>query len=100
MRLRAHWQVDPIALVNHRNKDLALQTMQALIELQTELASLPELPEIEWTRLRAIEFQEMLRNRIALTDRIVKLECQHCPDFDKHVRVHFHNYDDCWEKAC
>jgi hypothetical protein len=53
--------------------------------LHEELSSLPDLPEVEWTRLRALEFQDLLRQRGVLRDRLVKMGCQLCPDFEEHV---------------
>lgn len=53
--------------------------------MHEELTSLPELPEVEWTRLRALEFQEVLRQRTSYLDRIAKLGCQLCENFEDHV---------------
>lgn len=53
--------------------------------LHEELSSMPDLPEVEWTRLRALEFQDLLRQRGVLRDRLVKMGCQLCPDFEEHV---------------
>ena len=60
--------------------------MNELATMQEEITSLPELPEVEWTRLRALEFQEALRQRTSYTDRLVKLGCQLCDNFEDHVR--------------
>ena len=59
--------------------------MTDLAAMHEELTSLPELPEVEWTRLRALEFQEVLRQRTSYLDRIVKLGCQLCEHFEDHV---------------
>jgi len=59
--------------------------MNELAIMQEEITSLPELPEVEWTRLRALEFQEALRQRTSYTDRLVKLGCQLCDNFEDHV---------------
>jgi hypothetical protein len=53
--------------------------------MHEELTSLPELPEVEWTRLRALEFQEVLRQRTSYLERIAKLGCQLCENFEDHV---------------
>ena len=59
--------------------------MTDLAAMHEELTSLPELPEVEWTRLRALEFQEVLRQRTTYLDRIAKLGCQLCENFEDHV---------------
>lgn len=59
--------------------------MNELALLYEDITSGPELPEVEWTRLRAIEFQDLLRQRIGLYDRLIKLNCVSCPDFEDHV---------------
>jgi antiviral helicase SKI2 len=61
--------------------------MNELAIMQEEITSLPELPEVEWTRLRALEFQEALRQRTSYTDRLAKLGCQLCDNFEDHVSV-------------
>lgn len=59
--------------------------MNDLAVMHEELTSLPELPEVEWTRLRSLEFQETLRQRTSYLDRLVKLGCQLCENFEDHV---------------
>jgi antiviral helicase SKI2 len=59
--------------------------MTDLAGMHEELTSLPELPEVEWTRLRALEFQEVLRQRTSYLERIAKLGCQLCENLEDHV---------------
>jgi antiviral helicase SKI2 len=61
--------------------------MQDLALLHEDITGLPELPEAEWGRFKTLEFQELLRQRAVLSDRLVKLGCQLCEDFDEHVSV-------------
>ena len=75
--------------MDKRSEELAEKTMHSLAIIHEELASLPELPEIEWTRIRALEFQSLLKQRYSLSDRLAKLNCQQCPDFDDHVSEEF-----------
>jgi hypothetical protein len=78
-------QIDSTAIVDKKSKDISEKTTMDLATMQEELTSLPELPEVEWTRLRALEFQEVLRQRTSYLDRIVKLGCQLCENFEDHV---------------
>jgi antiviral helicase SKI2 len=61
--------------------------MNDLAVLHEEVSSMSELPEVEWTRMRELEFQDLLRQRIGLVDRLSKMGCQLCPDFEEHVSV-------------
>ena len=62
------------------------KSMHDLAVLHEDLASLPELPEVEWTRMRALEFQDLLKQRMISSDRVAKLSCQLCDDFEQHVQ--------------
>lgn len=44
------------------------------------------VPEVEWSRMRQLEFQETLRNRNALAQTLYGNPCLQCPDFESHVR--------------
>lgn len=79
-------KVDVTSILDKRSKEACQTTVEVLKTLYQELAESPELPEVEWTRLRDLEFQEMLRHRIGLTDRLSRLGCQRCPNFEESVR--------------
>ena len=68
-----------------KSKDAMEKTMHDLAVLHEDLASLPELPEAAWSRMRALDFQDLLKQRFSLSDRVAKLTCQQCDDFDEHV---------------
>ena len=78
-------QVEVDAIVDRhlisRMRD-AIAQLGALIE---EWSSAPEIPEIDWSRMRALEFQEILRERTRLVERSRDSVCLHCPDFGRHV---------------
>jgi len=59
--------------------------MDQLAILHEELATLPQLPEVDWGRFKTIDFQEDIRNRAVLADRLAKMGCVRCPDFEEHV---------------
>jgi antiviral helicase SKI2 len=89
MKDRIDHQIDSTAIVDKKSKDVSEKTMTDLAAMHEELTSLPELPEVEWTRLRALEFQEVLRQRTSYLERIAKLGCQLCENFEDHVRPYF-----------
>jgi hypothetical protein len=78
-------QADSTGIIDKQSPETCDKTTQDLAVLHEELSSLPDLPEVEWTRLRALEFQDLLRQRGVLRDRLVKMGCQLCPDFEDHV---------------
>ena len=46
------------------------------------------IPEVDWsTRIRSLDFQEMVRSRAALLKRISTYKCVDCPDFEHHVSI-------------
>lgn len=78
-------QADSTGIIDKQSPEACDKTTQDLAVLHEELSSLPDLPEVEWTRLRALEFQDLLRQRGVLRDRLVKMGCQLCPEFEEHV---------------
>jgi antiviral helicase SKI2 len=45
-----------------------------------------EIPEVDWGRMRQLEFQEALRSREAIGKRLVGKGCVLCEQFEEHVR--------------
>ncbi len=78
-------QADSTRIIDKKSKEASEKTMQDLAVLHQDLATLAELSEVEWTRMRALEFQDLLRQRLSFSDRLAKLGCQRCEDFDGHV---------------
>ncbi|KAJ2987960.1 hypothetical protein NUW54_g9269 [Trametes sanguinea] len=42
------------------------------------------IPEVDWNRLRALDFQELLRTRNELVPRLNTFACISCPEFEEH----------------
>lgn len=80
-------KADTVAILDKRSKEVSLKTMNELVRLQEQFASGDVLDEFDWSRLSKLEFQELLRQRIALSDRISKLGCTLCKDFEDHVSL-------------
>jgi len=58
-----------------------------IIKLQTvvqEWSTAATIPEVDWGRLRALEFQELLRSRGSVEEKLRK-RYQLCPSFSEHV---------------
>lgn len=64
------------------------QTKEMLQEVLNEWLVSDAIPEVDWkSRMKALEFQEMLRERDALIARLPSYTCKQCPDFEEHVRT-------------
>jgi antiviral helicase SKI2 len=77
-------QLDIVSILDKRSKEVAAETSKRLAVIYDELVE-SGLQEFDWARLTNLEFQELLRQRFALTDRVSLLGCQLCKEFDDHV---------------
>lgn len=78
-------QVDSTGIIDKKSEEARDKAMHSLEVIYEEITSLPDLPEVDWTRIRTFEFQDLLRQRTSLMERIDKFHCPSCPDFDDHV---------------
>ncbi|KAH7107002.1 antiviral helicase [Auriculariales sp. MPI-PUGE-AT-0066] len=62
---------------------------QQLRDVLTEWLTTEELPEIDWSKLRALDFQDALQARNTATQSLKKMSCQLCSDFESHYQA-FH----------
>lgn len=59
----------------------------AAAKLLERLAVDPLECEADWTKIRSLEFVEMLQERASLLQKRMKIStCQECDEFDEHVR--------------
>ena len=61
------------------------EAIKSLAEIVEEWVSAGSVPEVEWVRMRSLEFQETLRARNELMKRLGKYKCTLCGDFEHHV---------------
>ncbi|TFK41940.1 ATP-dependent RNA helicase [Crucibulum laeve] len=59
----------------------------ALQALVTEWSSQGSIPEVDWSRMRSLEFQDVLRSRNAMEKRLENKGCLLCPDFNEHYSI-------------
>ncbi|KAJ7687413.1 translation repressor [Mycena rosella] len=64
----------------------ALALLQSLVD---EWSAGSAIPEVDWARMRALDFQDTLRSRNALVKRLESRACLLCSDFDDHYSI-FH----------
>lgn len=78
-------QVDASAIVDDHKKAPILGATSALETVVTEWATAGTLLEIDWNRMRTLEFQETLRLRNQVRERLKKFECTLCDNFNDHA---------------
>lgn len=80
-------KVNVVDVLDKRNEEAINECVGGMIEMYTQLSAEEKLPEVDWSRIRSIDFQESLRHRNNLSTRIPKLECTLCGDFEEHVSL-------------
>jgi antiviral helicase SKI2 len=59
----------------------------ALLPHVNQWMDVGEITEVDWSRVRVLEFQDLLRSRNSLAKHLGDKECLKCPEIAKHVRV-------------
>lgn len=78
-------QVDASAIVDSHKKAPILETTSTLETVVMEWATAGTLLEIDWSRMRTLEFQDTLRARNDILKSLQTFECTLCEDFDEHA---------------
>ncbi|KDR85602.1 hypothetical protein GALMADRAFT_234567 [Galerina marginata CBS 339.88] len=63
------------------------EAIAALRIIVQEWSAAGMVPEVEWSRMRALEFQEILRSRDHLIEKLRDKRCVLCPSFANHYRL-------------
>lgn len=61
--------------------------ISSLSEIATEWTANKFVPEVDWARIRTLDFQELLQARTTLFKRLEGRECALCADFLDHVSM-------------
>jgi antiviral helicase SKI2 len=77
--------VDVNAVLDKNKPEAIEATLSALQGMYESLKIGESIPEVEWTRMRQLDFQEALKARNSLADRLKSMSCQLCADFAEHV---------------
>jgi hypothetical protein len=70
-------------LTQHKHSELEMVT-DKMLEISKELLNDPSM-ELDWSRLRDLEFQEHYREKASLMKIIPQFVCSKCPDLLVHV---------------
>ncbi|KAF9556418.1 antiviral helicase [Agrocybe pediades] len=62
----------------------AVTSLSVIVEEWSEVGS---IPEVDWSRMRSLEFQEILRSRDSLAKNLEGSQCVQCPEFENHYRI-------------
>ncbi|KAI0673626.1 antiviral helicase [Trametes maxima] len=71
-------------IVDAHRKSHMNAAIGALKDVLNGWLKLDSIPEVDWSRLRALEFQELLRARNELVPRMNSFACTACPNFEQH----------------
>ncbi|KII94033.1 hypothetical protein PLICRDRAFT_171718 [Plicaturopsis crispa FD-325 SS-3] len=63
------------------------EAIGSLNDLTKEWATSETIPEVDWSKMRSLDFQEILRTRNALAKRLEGHACTLCGDFDHHYSL-------------
>lgn len=86
-RLTSCLQVEVDAIVERHLIAPMREAVKSLASIVEEFISAGTIPEIDWARIRSLEFQEALRSRGELVRRLDKYACTLCSDFEHHVNL-------------
>lgn len=77
--------MDVNAVLDKCNPEAIESTLSSIKEMYDSLKQSETLPEVEWTRMRQLDFQEALKARNNLAERLKSMSCRLCADFSEHV---------------
>jgi antiviral helicase SKI2 len=78
-------KIDVSSIVNRHLISSMNEALNSLSPLISESISLGSIPEVEWSKMRSLDFQETLRSRDALVQGLSRVACTMCAEFDNHV---------------
>lgn len=70
---------------------IAGKSSEARVKMAEDLRPLAEVmaksgaEEMDWGRMRDLEFQDLVRQRDTMYERVTKMACALCESFDEHV---------------
>ncbi|KAF8510888.1 antiviral helicase [Hysterangium stoloniferum] len=80
-------KVDPNAIVEQHKIAPMREAISQLNGLVHEWVHEGHIAEADWGRMRQLEFQEALRRRDALVQKLPNSPCLQCPDFESHYHI-------------
>lgn len=65
--------------------DQAVEIQNRLLDIAEEIKANGDYGELDWTKIRDLEFQEKSREKSHLMKSLRRFDCEHCPDLVDHV---------------
>ncbi|KAK0208953.1 antiviral helicase [Desarmillaria ectypa] len=82
-------KVDVNTIVDRHIISAMREGVVALASMVSEWSSSGNIPEVEWSKMRSLDFQEVLRSRSAYVQRIQNRSCLLCEKFEDHYsKIH------------
>lgn len=78
-------QVDTDTLFYGRRMSQLESTVRLLSAILGHWLADQKIPEVDWNKVRSLEFQENLRARDELSKKLPEFTCTQCLDFEEHV---------------
>ena len=79
-------QVDVDNIVERHLITPMREAVKSLNVMVQEWHTAGAVPEVDWSRIRSLDFQEVLKSRNESAGRLQNYACTLCSDFDHHVR--------------
>ena len=67
-----------------RHMDDAIKLLSAVLN---DWMVMDSITEVDWSRIKLLDFQELLRSRNELVKDMQHYSCTVCEDFDEHVSI-------------
>ncbi|KAG2156698.1 ATP-dependent RNA helicase, partial [Suillus bovinus] len=80
-------KVDATGIVDHHRKSLMLEIINSLQFFVHKWRATGTIPEVNWDRIRTLDFQEALRSRNDLAKRRQDFSCTLCGEFLDHYLI-------------
>ncbi|SJL06398.1 related to SKI2-antiviral protein and putative helicase [Armillaria ostoyae] len=82
-------KVDVTTIVDRHLISAMREGVAALASMVRDWSSSGNIPEVEWSKIRSLNFQEVLRSRSAYVQRIQNRSCLLCEKFEEHYsKIH------------
>lgn len=82
-------QVDVDSIVERHLITPMREAVKSLDVMVQEWHAAGAVAEVDWSRMRSLDFQEVLKTRNEIAGRLQKYACTLCSEFEHHVRFVF-----------
>ncbi|KAJ7292904.1 ATP-dependent RNA helicase [Mycena rebaudengoi] len=80
-------KIDVDSIVDKHLISRMREALALLQDIANEWSTTATIPEVDWARMRALDFQDTLRSRNAVAKRLETRACLLCSDFDHHYSI-------------